>query len=228
MKEKWRQRRQIEPQQGVDLLGKSRANEICRRLTATFSDPRTELSYISDYTLLVAVVLSAQTTDVQVNKVTSELFKTCKTPNDILTLGFERLAQQIRSIGLYRSKARHIISLSQVLKEKYDSRVPDSREALESLSGVGRKSANVILNTLFKKPAIAVDTHVFRLGRRLGLSQGSSPLAVEKDLEMIVPENYKSSISNLLVLHGRYVCKAKNPNCKVCTIVDLCPSCAAD
>jgi endonuclease-3 len=200
----------------------SRISEICRRLSASVDNPKTELSYLSDYTFLVAVVLSAQTTDVQVNKVTSALFKKYKTADDILNLGLERLASEIRSIGLYKSKAKYIIEFSKILKEKYDSKVPNSREDLESLPGIGRKSANVVLNTLFNKPTIAVDTHVIRLSKRLKLSENSDPRKIEDDLEKNIPDVYKKNISNLLILHGRYVCKAKKPDCNRCVISDLC------
>jgi endonuclease-3 len=171
---------------------------------------------------LIAVVLSAQTTDVQVNKVMSKLFKKYSNIDDILRLGLEGLTQEIRSIGLYRNKAKNIIALSEILKAKFDSKVPNSREDLESLPGVGRKTANVVMNSLFDKPTIAVDTHVLRLSKRLGFSQSGDPLKVEADLERIIPAAYKKSISNLLVLHGRYVCKAKKPDCQNCVLFDLC------
>ncbi|MDR1983020.1 MAG: endonuclease III [Holosporaceae bacterium] len=200
----------------------SRTEEICRRLYTSIKKPQTELNYGSDYMFLVAVVLSAQTTDVQVNKVTSELFKKYKTVDDILNLGLEQLTQKIRSIGLYKNKAKHIIELSKILKLKFNSRVPNSRETLEALPGVGRKTANVVMNTLFNMPTIAVDTHVFRIARRLGLSSGNTPLKVEMDLEKNIPTFYKKNISNLLVLHGRYICKAKKPDCSQCVLTDLC------
>jgi endonuclease-3 len=173
---------------------------------------------------LVAVVLSAQTTDVQVNKVTSVLFKKYRTADDILNLGADGLAAEIRSIGLYKSKAGYIIGFSKILKEKFDSKVPNSREDLESLPGVGRKSANVILNTLFDAPTIAVDTHVLRLSKRLGLSENVDPRKVEDDLEKIIPDIYKKKISNFLILHGRYICKAKKPHCDSCVLAELCCS----
>ena len=200
----------------------SRVEEICKRLKSSIDEPTTELTYLSDYTFLVAVVLSAQTTDVQVNKATSKLFKEYRTIDDILNLGLERLTQNIRSIGLYKNKAKYIIALSRMLKEKFGSKVPNSREGLESLPGIGRKSANVILNILFNKPTIAVDTHVLRLSKRLELSQNDDPFKVEMDLEKIIPNAYKRNISNLLILHGRYVCKAKSPNCSDCILKDLC------
>jgi endonuclease-3 len=200
----------------------SRVEEICKRLKSSIDEPTTELTYFSDYTFLIAVVLSAQTTDVQVNKVTSELFKEYRTVDDILNLGLEQLTQKIRSIGLYKNKAKYITALSRMLKDKFGSKIPNSREDLESLPGIGRKSANVILNILFDKPTIAVDTHVLRLSKRLGLSQNDDPFKVEMDLEKIIPDAHRKNISNLLILHGRYVCKAKKPNCSDCTLADLC------
>ncbi len=202
----------------------ARIREICRRLLNSCPNPKTELSYISHYTFLVAVVLSAQSTDVQVNKVTTELFKKYRTIDDILKLGLSGLQENIKSIGLYKNKANNIIALSEILKEKYSGAVPRNREDLEKLPGVGRKTANVVLNSLFGESVIAVDTHVFRVSRRLGLSDGSNPHKVEKDLEKIIPAKYKKYIGNLLVLHGRYVCKAKKPNCGKCVLNDLCKS----
>jgi endonuclease-3 len=191
-------------------------------LSTALENPTTELVYISDYTFLLAVVLSAQTTDVQVNKVTERLFKKYRTVDDILSLGVEKLQQEIRSIGLYKTKARNIIALSEILREKFDSRVPNSREELESLPGVGRKTANVVLNNLFGKPTIAVDTHVLRLSQRLDFSKNKDPLKVEQDLEKIIPPKYKMNISNLLVLHGRYTCRAQKPLCSTCILNDIC------
>ncbi len=202
----------------------ARISEICRRLLDSCPNPKTELSYISHYTFLIAVVLSAQSTDVQVNKVTTELFKKYRTIDDILKLGLEGLRENIKSIGLYKNKAKNIIALSEILKEKYNGVVPSNREDLEKLPGVGRKTANVVLNSLFGEGVIAVDTHVFRVSRRLGLSDGSNPHKVEEDLEKIVPGEYKGCIGNLLVLHGRYICKAKKPDCEKCVLNDLCNS----
>jgi endonuclease-3 len=193
-------------------------------LSASIASPTTELGYVSGYTFLMAVVLSAQTTDVQVNKVTKKLFKKYQTIDDVLSLGLEELQHEIRSIGLYKNKARNIIALSKILKEQFNCRVPNSREELEKLPGVGRKTANVILNTLFDEPAIAVDTHVLRLSKRLGFSKHENPQKIERDLEQIIPAKYKRNISNLLVLHGRYTCKAKKPLCKCCVLNDLCDS----
>lgn len=200
----------------------SEASEICHRLLDSCPNPETELSYISHYTFLIAVVLSAQSTDVQVNKVTSELFKKYQTIDDILNLGLEGLQENVKSIGLYKNKSKNIIALSKILKEKYGGVVPDNRDDLESLPGVGRKTANVVLNSLFGRKAIAVDTHVLRVSRRLGLSDSRNPHKVEEDLEKIIPDKYKEYIGNLLVLHGRYTCKAKKPNCEKCVLNDLC------
>ncbi|GHU11304.1 endonuclease III [Alphaproteobacteria bacterium] len=200
----------------------SKVEEICRRLSESFPNPTTELEYISDYTFLVSVVLSAQTTDIQVNKVTSKLFAKYKTIDDILALGLDNLQEEIKSIGLYKRKAANIIAHSAILKEKYAGIVPRSREALEELPGVGRKTANVIMNILYNAPTIAVDTHVLRVSGRLGLSDSSNPVKVEIDLEKIIPDIYKTNISNMLVLHGRYICKAKKSSCSSCNLKDIC------
>ncbi|MDR2795053.1 MAG: endonuclease III [Holosporaceae bacterium] len=200
----------------------SRIEKICQRLSQSFPNAKTELNYISDYMFLVSVVLSAQSTDVQVNKVTTKLFKKYQTVNDILALGLDNLLEEIKSIGLYRRKAENIMALSHILKEKYAGSVPRNREDLEKLPGVGRKTANVIRNILFDEPAIAVDTHVLRLSGRLGLSSEKNPLKVEQDLEKIIPDAHKKNISNMLVLHGRYVCKAQKPDCSNCNLRDLC------
>ena len=198
--------------------------EICRRLSQIIEDPRSELNYISDYTFLISVVMSAQTTDVQVNKVTSVLFKKYNTIDQILSLGVEGLAEQIKSIGFFRAKAKHIIELSKILKEKFNSKVPDTREELMTLPGVGQKSANVVLNTLYHKPFIAVDTHVLRLSKRLGLSENTDPKKVEEDLLQRIPSEYHSTISDLLILFGRRICPAKKPKCETCPLSDICPS----
>ena len=202
----------------------TRVEQICERLSHSIKEPKTELKYISDYTFLIAVVMSAQTTDVQVNKVTTSLFRKYKTIDDFLKLGVEGLQYEIRSIGLYKNKAKNIIELSRQLKEKFHSKVPSNRDDLESLAGVGRKTANVVMNVLFNQPTIAVDTHVLRLSKILGLSKHDNPLKVEEDLEKIIPIKYKNNISNLLVLHGRYTCKAKKPDCEHCVLADLCLS----
>lgn len=202
----------------------ARILEICQRLSRTIEDPRSELYYVSDYTFLISVVMSAQTTDVQVNKVTHVLFKKYNTIDQILALGVDGLSEQIKSIGFFRTKAKHIIELSKILKEKFNSEVPDTREQLMTLPGVGQKTANVVLNTLFHKPFIAVDTHVLRLSKKLGLSKNTDPKKVEEDLLRNIPEEYHSVISDLLVLFGRYVCSAKKPKCKDCPLSDICPA----
>lgn len=204
-------------------MQKGNVEEICRILSETIVSPKSELKSFSDYSFLMAVVMSAQTTDVQVNKVTNKLFKKYRTIDDFLNLGEENLAKEISSIGLYRNKAKNIIGLLKILKEKYNGHVPNSREALEALPGVGRKSANVVLNELFDQPTIAVDTHVLRLTNIMGISISNNPIQVEKDLERAIPEKYKKNISNYLVLHGRYVCKARKPDCEHCQISKVCP-----
>lgn len=203
-------------------ISPKKSEEICRRLSTSIQDPKSELHYQSHYQFVVAVVLSAQTTDVQVNKVTANLYKECPNLDDILALGVEGLQDRIKSIGFFRNKAKNVIALTRLLKEKFDGKIPNNREELQSLPGVGRKTANVILNTLFNEDTIAVDTHVLRLSKRLGFSDSSDPIKVEKDLENIVPQKYKGVVSNLLVLHGRYVCKAQKPKCEECCLKDIC------
>lgn len=208
----------------VALTEASCVREICRRLSQTIENPRSELYYISDYTFLISVVMSAQTTDVQVNKVTDVLFKKYNTIDQILSLGIDGLAEKIKSIGFFRTKAKYIMELSKILKEKFNSKVPDTREQLMTLPGVGQKTANVVLNTLFHKPFIAVDTHVLRLSKRLGFSGSSDPKKVEEDLLKKIPREYHTIISDLLVLFGRRVCSAKKPKCDACPLADLCMS----
>ncbi len=204
-------------------MTKDKMLQICRIFEKNIEEPKSELKSCSDFSFLMAVVMSAQTTDVQVNKVTSKLFQKYKTIDDFLTLGEEKLAKEISSIGLYKNKAKNIIKLLEILKGKFNGKVPTSREDLESLPGVGRKTANVVMNELFNQPTIAVDTHVLRLCNILGISNSNNPITVEKDLEKLVPDKYKKYISNYLVLHGRYVCKARKPNCEICVINRLCP-----
>lgn len=184
--------------------------------------PETELYYTNIFTLLVAVMLSAQATDKGVNKATPELFKIADTASKMMALGEEGLITYIKSIGLYKSKAKNIIRTCQILVEKHDGKVPSTREELEGLPGVGRKTANVVLSVGFGIPAIAVDTHVFRVSRRLGLSKGNTPLAVENDLVKMIPESYLSHAHHWLILHGRYVCKATKPLCAQCKISAYC------
>jgi len=192
------------------------------RLAAANPNPRGELDFINPYTLLVAVLLSAQATDAGVNKATEPLFKVADTPEKMLALGEERLRQYIRTIGLFNTKAKNVIALSRILLERYAGKVPSEREALEALPGVGRKTANVVLNVAFGQPTLAVDTHIFRLCNRSGLAPGANPRKVEDRLEAVVPENRKLHAHHWLILHGRHVCKARKPDCPRCVVRDLC------
>jgi len=196
--------------------------EFYRRLAASRPIPRTELEFINPFTLLVAVVLSAQATDVGVNRATPPLFDVADTPQKMLMLGEARLTEFIRTLGLFRTKAKNIIRLSQILLNEYGGAVPADREALERLPGVGRKTANVVLNVAFGQPTIAVDTHIFRVANRTGIVPGKTPLAVEAGLEKVTPAEYKLGAHHWLILHGRYVCKARKPDCFACVIADLC------
>ncbi len=193
-----------------------------RRLAAANPEPKSELSFINPYTLLVAVVLSAQSTDIGVNKATGPLFKAADTPGKMLALGEERLKRYIKSIGLYNTKARNIMQISKILMDRHGGKVPKGREPLEELPGVGRKTANVVLNVAFGEPTMAVDTHVFRLANRTGLAPGKTPLEVERLLESSTPEPWKLHAHHWLILHGRYVCKARKPDCPGCVVRDLC------
>ncbi len=192
------------------------------RLAEAIPIPKGELEYINPFTLLIAVVLSAQATDAGVNRATKALFEKVRTPEDMLALGEARLKDYIKTIGLYNSKAKNIIALSRLLVERHGSQVPPSREVLETLPGVGRKTANVVLNVAFGEPTIAVDTHIFRLCNRTGLAPGKTPLEVERRLERVVPEARKLHAHHWLILHGRYVCKARRPDCPACVVRDLC------
>ncbi|MBM3483054.1 MAG: endonuclease III [Alphaproteobacteria bacterium] len=196
--------------------------EFFRRLAEKTPNPKTELSYKNPFTLLVAVVLSAQATDVSVNKATAKLFKTVDTPAKMAKLGEAGLRPHIKTIGLYNAKAKNVIALSRALIERHGGQVPREREALEALPGVGRKTANVVLNTLYDEPTIAVDTHVFRLANRTGLAPGKTPRAVEDRLVKVVPDAYKLHAHHWLILHGRYVCTARKPNCPACVVRELC------
>ena len=201
---------------------KSRAAAIFERLAAASPVPKTELDYVNPYTLLVAVALSAQATDVSVNKATKPLFAIADTAEKMVALGEDALRERIKTIGLYRNKAKNVIALSQALIAQHGGQVPRDREALEALPGVGRKTANVVLNVAFGEPTIAVDTHVFRLGNRLGIAPGKTPREVEDGLMNVVPPRYLSHAHHWLILHGRYTCTARAPKCETCVIADLC------
>jgi len=198
------------------------AEEILRRFAEREPEPKGELHYVNPFTLLVAVVLSAQATDAGVNKATPALFALADTPEKMAALGEERVAGLIRTIGLYRNKAKNVVALAKKLVAEHGGEVPRSREALEALPGVGRKTANVVLNIAFGEPTIAVDTHLFRVANRTGLAPGKTPREVEDGLERIVPDRYRRHAHHWLILHGRYVCKARKPDCPVCLIADLC------
>ncbi len=203
-------------------FSKREVAELYRRLEATRPIPQTELEFINPFTLLVAVVLSAQATDVGVNKATPALFALADTPSKMLALGEERITGLIRTIGLFRTKARNLVALSRLLVEQWGGEVPRDRAALETLPGVGRKTASVVLNVAFGEPTIAVDTHIFRVANRTGLAPGKTPLAVEQRLEAVTPARYKRYAHHWLILHGRYVCKARRPDCPDCALADLC------
>lgn len=203
-------------------LSKQEIGEFFARLAKAMPEPKTELVYDSPYTLLVAVVLSAQATDKSVNKATAGLFKRADTPEKMIRLGEERLASQIKTIGLYRGKARNVIALSRMLLEKHGGKVPRDREALEALPGVGRKTANVVLNVAFGEKTIAVDTHIFRVSNRTGLAPGKTVRAVEDGLVRRVPDEYALHAHHRLILHGRYTCVARKPLCPACVVRDLC------
>jgi endonuclease-3 len=198
------------------------AEEFFARLKTHNPHPETELRYINPYTLLVSVVLSAQATDKSVNKATEQLFKIASTPDAMVKLGEKRLIGYIKTIGLFRMKAKNVIALSKMLLEKYDGDVPRDRDALQELPGVGRKTANVVMNVAFGQPTIAVDTHIFRVGNRTGLAPGKTPLEVEFKLEKKTPAHYKRHAHHWLILHGRYTCVARKPLCPTCVVRDLC------
>jgi len=204
------------------LLRPKEIAEMFERLKKLNPDPTTELEYTNTYTLLVAVVLSAQATDSSVNKATKMLFAKIDSPQKMLKLGEEGLLPFVKTIGLYKGKAKNVVALSKILLEKFKGQVPSSREALESLPGVGRKTANVVLNTAFGEPLIAIDTHVFRVANRTGLAKGDTPLAIELALEKRVPALYKRNAHHWLILHGRYICKARLPLCFECPVNDIC------
>ena len=203
-------------------MKKTDIEEFFRRLEEAMPEPKTELNYSNPYTLLVAVTLSAQATDVGVNKATDALFKIVQHPSDMVELGEDKVREMVKTIGLYRNKAKNVVALSYLLLQKHNGEVPDNREALEALPGVGRKTANVVLNTAFGHLTMAVDTHIFRLGNRTGLAPGKNVLEVEKKLVKVIPEHYMLNAHHWLILHGRYVCKARKPECYRCELADLC------
>lgn len=203
-------------------MKKAEANEFYRRLAELNPSPKGELNWHNPYTLLAAVVLSAQATDVSVNKATGPLFKVADTPEQMVALGEKKLRGYIKTIGLFNTKAKNVIGLSRRLVDEHTSQVPDDRAALEELPGVGRKTASVVMNIAFGAPTIAVDTHIFRVSNRTGLAPGKNPLAVEKALERRTSEEWKLHAHHWLILHGRYVCKARKPMCWECVVKDLC------
>ncbi|MFA6061004.1 MAG: endonuclease III [Gallionella sp.] len=196
--------------------------EIFERLQAANPHPKTELEYTSAFELLIAVMLSAQATDISVNAATRHLYPVANTPEAILDLGEAKLAEYIQRIGLYKTKAKHVIQTCRILFEQYGSVVPQTREALEALPGVGRKTANVILNTAFGQPTMAVDTHIFRISNRIGLAPGKNVLEVEQKLLKVIPKEFMLDAHHWLILHGRYICQARKPKCAECLIYDLC------
>ena len=195
---------------------------IFKKLSSSIPAPKTELKYKNSYTFLISVVLSAQATDISVNKATSDLFKIANTPEKISSLSIKKIESLIKNIGLFRNKAKNILKTSKIISQKYSGEIPREREALESLPGVGRKTANVILNTIYKEPVIAVDTHIFRLSNRIKLAPGKTPLEVELKLTKLIPDEFLVDAHHLLILHGRYICKAQSPNCNNCIIEKLC------
>ena len=203
-------------------MNADKRHEIYARLARENPAPTTELRYQSNFELLVAVILSAQATDVSVNKATEQLFRVASTPKAIVDLGESRLKRYIKTIGLFNTKAANIVKMAKVLLERHDGEVPRTRAELEALPGVGRKTANVILNTAFGEPTIAVDTHIFRLANRTGLAPGKNVLEVERRLDRVTPAQFKRDAHHWLILHGRYVCKARKPECARCVIADLC------
>jgi endonuclease-3 len=203
-------------------FSKREVAEFYRLLAESRPIPRTELEFLNPFTLLIAVVLSAQATDVGVNKATPALFALADSPAKMAALGEERVAALIRTIGLYRTKAKNVVALSRILVDRYGGEVPADRDKLQELPGVGRKTANVVMNVAFEHPTIAVDTHIFRVGNRTGLAPGKTPAAVEAGLEAVTPAHYKLHAHHWLILHGRHVCKARKPECPDCVVAGLC------
>lgn len=203
-------------------MNAAKRRQIFERLKAANPHPTTELEYHSSFELLIAVMLSAQATDISVNAATRHLYPAANTPQAILELGEEKLTEYIQRIGLYRTKAKHVIQTCSILVEQHEGQVPTTRVALEALPGVGRKTANVILNTAFGQPTIAVDTHIFRISNRIGLAPGKTVLEVENKLLRVIPKEYLLDAHHWLILHGRYICRARSPKCAECLIYDLC------
>ena len=206
----------------MTLLTQEEIKEVFERFKKANPNPTSELKWTNPFTLLVSVVLSAQATDKSVNKATESLYKIADTPEKILSLGEEKLISYIKSIGLYRTKAKHIIELSKMLMEEFSSTIPDTIDDLIKLPGVGRKTANVVLNVVFNKPTMPVDTHLLRISPKIGLAQGSTPLEIEKSLCARIPQEYMNHAHHWLILHGRYICTARNPHCENCIINDIC------
>lgn len=204
------------------MMKKADIYEFFRRMSEDNPEPKGELDYVNPFTLLVAVVLSAQATDVGVNKATGPLFAIADTPEKMFALGEDTVRDYIKSIGLYKTKAKNVIKLCEALIRDHNSEVPQTREELEKLAGVGRKTANVVLNIAFGQPTIAVDTHLFRLGNRTGMAKGKTPLEVEKKLAKVIPKEFLRHSHHWMILHGRYVCKARKPECPRCIVEDLC------
>lgn len=206
----------------VSLLSKDQIIEVFEIFKKLNPNPKSELNYTNPFTLLVAVALSAQTTDKSVNKATEALFKIADTPEKMVALGEEKLIFHIKSIGLYKNKAKHVIAMSKMLISDFNSKVPNTREDLEKLPGVGRKTANVVLNVIFRQPTMPVDTHLLRISPKIGLAEGKNPLEVEKSLLKRIPNEYMEHAHHWLILHGRYICTARNPKCTECPINHLC------
>jgi endonuclease-3 len=223
MLELWLTKNQVEIMSiSFSLLSESQIIEVFEIFKKSNPEPKSELNYSNPYTLLVAVALSAQTTDKSVNKATESLFKIADTPEKMIALGEEKLISYIKSIGLYKNKAKHVIEMSKMLISDFGSKVPDNREDLEKLPGVGRKTANVVLNVIFNKPTMPVDTHLLRISPKIGLAEGKTPLEVEKSLLKRIPPQYLEHAHHWLILHGRYICTARNPKCEECPINHIC------
>ncbi len=223
MLELWLTKNQVEiMSNSFSLLSENQIIEVFEIFKKINPEPKSELNYSNPYTLLVAVALSAQTTDKSVNKATESLFKIADTPEKMVALGEEKLISYIKSIGLYKNKAKHVIEMSKMLISDFGSKVPDNREDLEKLPGVGRKTANVVLNVIFNKPTMPVDTHLLRISPKIGLAEGKTPLEVEKSLLKRIPPQYLEHAHHWLILHGRYICTARNPKCEECPINHIC------